>query len=91
MVTSLDEALTITGWKTEPPLLSKTKLEELLTSSVREKTAPAVVVTCGTAPVLVRPADGVIWCEIADGAERAEIKVSIDEALEHTSWEVAKR
>jgi len=60
-----------------------------LTPSVREKTSPDVKVDCGPAAILSRPADGVVWCSIADGEKQAKIKVEIDDGLNVKRWEVA--
>jgi len=84
-----DEALAPTDWHLDPPLLGRAKLEELLTPSVREKTNPGVKVDCGPAGFLLRPADGVVWCSIADADKQAKIKVEIDGNLKVQRWEVA--
>ena len=60
-----------------------------LTPSVREKTSPEVVVTCGDQVIFARPADGAIWCDIADTKERAKIKVMVDEQNNVVRWDVA--
>ena len=73
----------------EQNVLGKKLLEELLTPSVREKTGPEVVVTCGDQALFARPADGTIWCDIADAKERAKIKVMVDEQNNVVRWDVA--
>jgi hypothetical protein len=84
-----NEALTPTDWHLDPPLLGRVKLEEILTPSVRDKTGPGVKVDCGPAALLLRPADGVVWCSIADPDKQAKIKVEIDDKLNVQRWEVA--
>jgi hypothetical protein len=88
---TFDAGLVPTDYKLDPPLLGKAKLEEVLTPSVREKTNPKVAVTCGPDVLMLRPADGIVWCGIDDGTEKAEIKVTVDEKLNVQGWEVAKR
>ncbi|HEU4726822.1 MAG TPA: DUF4333 domain-containing protein [Kofleriaceae bacterium] len=84
-----DEALAPTDWHLDPPLLGRAKLEEILTPSVREKTSPGVKVDCGPNALVPRPADGVVWCSIADADKQAKIKVEIDDKLQLQRWEVA--
>jgi hypothetical protein len=81
----------ITKWK--DPLLSRAKLEEVLTPSVRSQTNDAVVVDCGddADPLFPRPADGNVWCDISDGKEAAKIRVEVDEAFNVGKWEVAEK
>jgi hypothetical protein len=31
-----------------------------------------------------------VWCEIADGAKKAKLKVAVDEELQVKGWEVAE-
>jgi hypothetical protein len=73
----------------ESHVLGKSILEGILTPSVREKTSPEVVVTCGDQAMIPRPADGVIWCDIADATQKAKIKVVVDEQNNVTRWDVA--
>lgn len=84
-----DEGLKPTAWHLDPAILARAKLEEILTPSVREKTSPDVKVDCGPAAILSRPADGVVWCSIADGDKQAKIKVEIDDGLNVKRWDVA--
>lgn len=86
-VMTFDAELSPTAWQLDPPLLAKSKLEATLTPSVREKTAATVNVDCGKDPLLVRPADGNVFCTIAGGDEQAKIRVSVDEGLKVTGWE----
>jgi hypothetical protein len=74
----------------ESHVLGKSILEGILTPSVREKTSPTVVVTCGDQAMIPRPADGVIWCDIADEKEKATIKVEVDAENNVKRWEVAE-
>jgi hypothetical protein len=71
-------------------LLVKKSLEDLLTPSVREQTSPTVVVTCGDQVLVPRPADGVVWCDIVDGAQAAKIRVEVDDNLDVKTWAVAE-
>lgn len=87
LVVTFDDKLAPTGWKLDPPLLAKTKLEELLTTAVREKTAPNVNVTCGTEPLIARPADGFLACEAGDGTKKVQLKVEVDADLNVKRWE----
>jgi Domain of unknown function (DUF4333) len=84
-----DAALQPTDWHLDPAILARAKLEEILTPAVREKTNPDVKVDCGPAAFLLRPADGVVWCAIADADKQAKIKVEIDDKLNLQRWEVA--
>ena len=84
-----NDALTPTDWHLDPALLARAKLEEILTPAVREKTNPGVKVDCGPAALLLRPADGVVWCSIADADKQAKIKVEVDDKLNVRRWEVA--
>lgn len=83
-----DEALTPTGWHLEPALLERTKLEEVLTPLVRDKTGLPVTVSCGPAALLLRPADGVLWCTIADSGKQAKLEVEIDDNRKVKRWKV---
>lgn len=89
VVVTFDDKLAPTSWKLDPLLLAKAKLEGLLTEPVRAKTSPGVAISCGDQPLLARPADGVVWCEIAEGEKKAKLKVLVDEDLKVKSWEVA--
>lgn len=77
-----------TNWKLDPPLLSRTKIEEKLQTAVRAKTTPTVTVTCGAEPLLVRPADGVMTCDVVDGDKQAKVKANVTPDLQLTTWEV---
>ncbi len=88
VVITFDDKLVPTGWKLDPPLLNRAKLEELLTPNVREKTAPTVMVSCGTEPLLPRPADGMVKCEASDGAKKVPLHVEVDADLNVKKWEV---
>ena len=71
-------------------LLGRRILEGILEPSVREQTSPAVKVTCGDQAIIPRPADGILWCDIADDKQAAKIRVEIDEELNVKRWEVAE-
>jgi hypothetical protein len=86
---SFDDKLVPTQWALEPTLIGRSKLEGILTPSVRDKTSPGVTVTCGDQPLFPRPADGTVWCDIADAERAAKIKVELAEDLEVKRWEVA--
>jgi hypothetical protein len=90
VLVTFDDKLVPTTWKLDPQLLAKAKLEGILLEPVRAKTSPAVNVTCGDKPLLPRPADGTVWCEISDGTKKAKLKVEVDEDLKVKSWEVAE-
>lgn len=90
VVVTFDESLTPTKWKLDPQLLSKKKLEEILTEPVRAKTSPGVAITCGNEPLISRPADGNVWCQIAEGDKAAKLKVAVDEELAVKNWEVTQ-
>ena len=70
-------------------LLVRSRLEQVLTPTVREQTAPDVAVRCGARQLIPRPADGVVWCDIGDGTKAAKIRVEVDPELNVTSWKVA--
>lgn len=90
VIVTLDDKLSATGWKLDPPLLGRKKLEELLTPSVREQTAPDVTVTCGQDALVPRPPDGAVMCKIAnaDASKTGTIKVDVDADLKVQKWEV---
>jgi hypothetical protein len=89
VLVTFDDKLVPTTWKLDPQLLAKSKLEAILLEPVRAKTSPGVAVTCGDKPLLPRPADGTVWCEIAEGEKKAKLKVAVDEELQVKGWEVA--
>lgn len=86
LVVSFDEKLFATGWKFDPPLLSKAAIEQTLTSSV-DKQVPGATVSCGSEPLFPPPADGVLVCEIASAGASAKIKVEIAADAQITRWE----
>ena len=85
---TFDDKLAPTDWKLDPPLLSSAKIAETLQAAVREKTAPTVTVTCGTDPLIVRPADGVMTCDFTNGDKQAHVKANVTPDLKLTTWEV---
>lgn len=87
VVITFDDKLVPTGWKLDPLLIPKAKLEELLTPNVREKTSPTANVTCGSEPLMARPADGVLQCDVTDGDKHHKIKVDVDADLNVKKWE----
>jgi hypothetical protein len=82
--------LEVTEYHLSPALLTRTKLEEVLTRSVRGQTTADASVDCGSGVLLVRPADGSVWCGISSAGRKAKIKVDIDDELNVTHWEVAE-
>lgn len=88
LLTTFDAKDDPTDWKLDPPALLKSKLEEILTPSVREKTVPDASVTCGSEPMIARPADGIVHCAIAAGGKTGKIAVTVDEALDVKRWDV---
>lgn len=89
VIVTFDDKLVPTSWKLDPMLLGKKKLEDILTEPVRAKTSPTATVTCGDKPMLARPADGLVYCDLADGDKKARLKVTVDEELSVKGWEVA--
>jgi hypothetical protein len=89
LVLAFDDKLEVKGWELQPPLLGRAKLEGLLTPSVAEKTSPGITVDCGPDDLIERPADGTIWCAIADGPKKAKIRVTITPDLKVERWETA--
>ncbi len=89
VLVTFDDKLNPTTWKLDPQLLAKDKLEGILIAPVREKLSPTLELTCGNAALLPRPADGVVWCEIAEGDKKQKLKVDVDENLKVTHWETA--
>jgi hypothetical protein len=89
VLVTFDEKLVPTKWQLDPMMLSKAKLEELLTAPVQAKTSPTAKVTCGDKPLVPRPADGNVMCDLSDGDKEAHLKVAVDENLEVKGWEVA--
>lgn len=85
-----DKLNMFTKWKDR--LLSRAKLVEILTPSVRAQTSEAVNVDCGDEedPLFPRPSEGIVWCDISDGKESAKIKVEVDEELNVGKWEVVE-
>lgn len=88
LLTTFDAKDEPTDWKLDPPTLLKSKLEEILTPSVREKTAADATVTCGSEPMVARPADGIVHCAITAGGKAGKIAVVVDEALDVQRWDV---
>ena len=84
---TFDDKLEVTGWELDPHLLSRKKLEGLLTPDVEAKTSPTTKVDCGPDDLLARPADGTLTCSISDGAHTAKIHVTVSEDLKVEKWE----
>jgi hypothetical protein len=89
VIITFDERRVPIRWKLDPQLLAKAKLEQILTEPVRAKTAPTAQVTCGSEPLVSRPADGVIWCDLGGGDRPYRLRVSVDADANVTGWEVA--
>lgn len=88
LTVTFDGTLSPTDWKLVPALLARAKLEALVTGPVRAKTSPGVTIACGDAPLITRPDDGVVWCQVAEGDQRARLKVNVTSDLQVTTWEV---
>jgi len=86
VLTTFDDKLVPTNWKLEPLALAKHKVEEIVTASVKEK-FPTATVDCGTEPLIVRPADGFIYCTGTSGSEKAKLKIEVDENLNLKRWD----
>lgn len=88
---TFDAGLTPTDWKMDPPLLAKAKLEAILTPSVQGKVGASAVVSCGEEPLLVRPADGIVYCKGTANetgkASEAKLLVEVAEDLSVKRWE----
>lgn len=65
--------------------LLRDKVLEALVPSVRAQTADNVNVDCGPEPVIVKDAEGLVWCRISDGTQEAKIKVAI--TGDNLKWE----
>lgn len=84
------KTLDATDWHLDPPLVAKAKIEAVLAPAVHEKVPDDVVIDCGPAPFLLRPADGVLTCKATRGAETAALKIEVDADLQVKHWELAK-
>jgi hypothetical protein len=90
LIASFDDKGNPTGWKLDPPVLTKTMLEASITPSLREKTSPDAIISCGDEPLLLRPADGKVPCTVAIGDKHGKIAVTIGDDLQVQRWEVEK-
>ena len=88
LLTTFDAKNDPTDWTLEPPMLLKSKMEGILTSSVREKTVADATVSCGNEAFIARPADGIVHCTIAAGGKAGKIAVTVNEALDVKRWDV---
>lgn len=86
---TFDDKLVPTGWKLDPPLLGKATLEEKVAGALKDK-APNGKVTCGSEALFPRPADGFVMCDIAEGDKSNKVKVTVDENLNATNWEIVQ-
>ena len=84
------KTLNPTDWHLDPPLIGKAKIEAVLTPAVHEKVPDDVVIDCGPAPFLLRPADGVLTCKVNRGGETASLKIEVDEGLNVKRWEISQ-
>lgn len=84
------KTLDATDWHLDPPLIAKAKIEAVLTPAVHEKLPDDVVIDCGPAPFMLRPADGVLTCKATRGAETAALEIEVDDNLNVKRWEIAK-
>ncbi|HET7506447.1 MAG TPA: DUF4333 domain-containing protein [Kofleriaceae bacterium] len=84
-----NEALAPTDWHLDPPLLGRSRLESVLMPSVRDRMNAEVKLDCGPAELLLRPADGVLWCSVTAPDKQVKIKVVVDDTLNVQSWEIA--
>jgi len=85
---SFDDKTNITGIKTDPQILAKDKLEQILLPAVRAKTAPTVAISCGDQKLLNIPADGIVWCQVTDGDKHAKLKATVDDQANVKAWEI---
>lgn len=66
-------------WQLAPAALSKPKLEELLTESVRAKAEkPEATVTCGDEPLILEPAGHELVCAVETATEHAHLAVALE-------------
>ena len=77
-----------TDWHLEPPLIVTSKLEAAVTPAARAKTVPELEVECGPAQLVLRPADGVIWCDVSTPTQRGKMSVEIDGKLDIQRWKI---
>lgn len=90
-IVQFDVDQNVTSWKVQPAILARAKLEGLLTPSVRAKTSPTVNIVCGSEPLMLRPADGVVSCTVENDDERAILKVTVDKELNLGSWVIVAK
>jgi hypothetical protein len=90
LLVTFDENLAPTNWKVHPGLLAKPRLEQLLIERVRTQTSATATVTCGDEPLLARPDDGIVWCQVTDGARSAKVEVEVGPDLVVTRWKFAE-
>lgn len=89
VIVTFDDKLVPTSWKLDPLLIARKKLEDILTEPVRAKTSPTATITCGDKAMLARPAEGVVYCEVADGDKKAKLEVAVDDELKVKGWKIA--
>ncbi len=88
VIVTFDDKLEATDLKLVPDLIAKAKLEEILAPTIEEKTGVPVTVSCGTEPLTLRPADGVVTCDVLGGPQPARVKLTLDEDLVPGAWEI---
>lgn len=88
MTVELGEDQIIRPSSFEPEPLSLEKIAEGLSASVQSQTNPNVKIDCGPNKVIIRPADGVVRCQISDGQQTATIRIEVDAQNTVLGWKV---
>ena len=76
------------SFKLVPRMFAKAKLEELLGTLVTKKLERPATVTCGTDPLIQRPADGKLTCAVDSGESHGDLAISVDDDFAVTGWEI---
>jgi hypothetical protein len=88
---AFDDKSVSTGWEMVPEPVVRARLLETVTPSVQGKLGTGVAVSCGDKALLAVPADGVLWCELSEGAKQAKLKLSFKPGTTQLDrWEVVE-
>lgn len=81
-----DEHVNLGPWRLDPVLVVPSRIVQILTPMVRAKTNPRVELDCGPRLAYPRPSDGIVWCTVKDGSQRAKLKAAVDANLDLQHW-----
>lgn len=83
-----DDKLVVTNTKFDPPVLSRVRLEGILEPEVGEQLKTPVELACGADAIIVRPADGFVWCDLTAGDKHGRIRATVTPDLDVTHWDI---